>query len=86
MENPDLVPRSEESQGSCSDKKVKLGSDPTQAPSMGGQADRVKSTTKKSEIQCYKCKEYGHKCFDDPPTKQDRGATLTARASRSPTG
>jgi len=51
MENQDLTPHSKESQGSCSNKKVKLGSDPTQAPSIGGQADEDKSTTKKSEIK-----------------------------------
>ena len=69
MENQDLVPYSEESQGSCSNNKAKLESDSIQAPSMGGQADRVKSTTKKSEIQCYKCKKYGHKCSACPNRK-----------------
>ena len=69
MENPDLAVLSKESQGSHSNKRIKLGSDPTQAPSIGGQADRVKSTTKKSEIQCYKCKEYGHKCSACPNRK-----------------
>ena len=86
MDNRDLVPHFEESQGSCSNKKVKLEIDPTRAPNLRGQAEEVKSTPKKIEIKCYKCKEYGHKCSDDPPTKQDRGAALTARASRSPTG
>ena len=62
MENPDLAPHSEESQGSCSNEKAKLGPDPTQAPSLRGQANEVKSIT----IKCYKCKEYGHKCSACP--------------------
>ena len=66
MENQDLVPHSEESQESCSNKEAKLQTDSIQAPSMGGQADETKSTPKKSKIQCYQCKEYGHKCFACP--------------------
>ena len=62
MDNRDLVPHSEESQGSCSNEKAKLGPDPTQAPSLRGQANEVKSIT----IKCYKCKEYGHKCSACP--------------------
>ena len=69
MENQDLIPHSEESQRSCSNKKAKLESDSIQAPSMGGQADEAKSTPKKSEIKCYKCKEYGHKCSACPNRK-----------------
>ena len=69
MENQDLVLHSEESQGSCSNKKAKLESDSIQAPSMGGQVDEAKSTPKKSKIQCYKCKEYGHKCSACPNRK-----------------
>ena len=72
MENQDLVPYSEESQGSCSNKKAKLESDSIQAPSMGGQADEAKSTPKKSEIKCYKCKEYGHKCSACPNRKNKK--------------
>ena len=69
MENQDLVPHSEESQGGCSNKKDMLESNPIQAPSMGGQANEAKSTPKKSEIKCYKCKEYGHKCSACPNRK-----------------
>ena len=69
MENQDLVPHSEESQESCSNKKAKLESDSIQAPSLRGQADKVKSTLKKSEVKCYKCKEYGHKCSACPNRK-----------------
>ena len=69
MENQDLVPHSKESQGSCSNKKDMLESNPIQAPSMGGQANEAKSTPKKSEIKCYKCKEYGHKCSACPNRK-----------------
>ena len=69
MDNRDLVPHSEESQGSCSNKKVKLEIDPTRAPNLRGQADEVKSTPKKIEIKCYKCKEYGHKCSTFPNRK-----------------
>ena len=87
MENQDLIPHSEESQESCSNKKAKLELDFIQAPSLRGQADEVKSTLKKSEDKCYKCKKYGHKSSDVIPLrKQGRGAALTARASRSPTG
>ena len=69
MDNRDLVPHSEESQGSCSNKKVKLEIDPTRAPNLRGQADEVKSTLKKSEVKCYKCKEYGRKCSTCPNRK-----------------
>ena len=72
MENQDLIPYSEESQGSCSNKKAKLESDSIQAPSMGGQVDEAKSTPKKSKIQCYKCKEYGHKCSACPNRKNKK--------------
>jgi len=77
MENQDLIPHSEESQESCSNKKAKLQTDSIQAPNMGGQADKTKSTPKKSEVKCYKCKEYGHKCSDVIPTNK-------ARQRRSP--
>ena len=69
MEDQDLIPHSEECQGSCSNKKAKLESDSIQAPSMGGQVYEAKSTPKKSKIQCYKCKEYGHKCSACPNRK-----------------
>ena len=69
MENPDLAPLSKESQGSHSNKRIKLGSDPTQASNMKEQAAEAKSTTKESEIKCYKCKEYGHKCSACPNRK-----------------
>ena len=36
------------------------------------QADEAKSTPKKSEIKCYKCKEYGHKSSDVIPTNEAR--------------
>ena len=36
---------------------------------MEEQAAEAKSTTKKSEIKCYKCKEYGHKCPACPNRK-----------------
>ena len=36
---------------------------------MKEQADEAKSTTKKGEIKCYKCKEYGHKCSACPNWK-----------------
>ena len=66
MENQDIASHSEEPQGGCSNKKAKLESDCIQAPSMGGQVDKAKSTTKKNKIQCYKCKEYVHKCSACP--------------------
>ena len=69
MENQDLVPHSEESQESCSNKKAKLQTYSIQAPSMARQANKTKSTPKKSKIQCYKCKEYGHKCSACPNRK-----------------
>ena len=69
METQDLVLHSKDSQGSCPNKKVKLESDPTRAPSMEEQTDEVKSTPKKIEIKCYKCKEYGHKCSACPNRK-----------------
>ena len=69
MENQDLAPHSEESQGSHPIKKVKQGLDPTRATNMEEQADEAKSTKKKSEIKCYKCKEYGHKCSACPNRK-----------------
>ena len=69
MENPDLAPLSKESQGSHSNKRIKLGSDPTQASNMKEQAAEAKSTMKESEIKCYKCKEYGHKCSACPNQK-----------------
>ena len=66
MDNKDLIPHSEESQGGCSSKdRVR----PYSSTKHGGQADEVKSTTEKSEIQCYKCKEYGHKSFGCPSRK-----------------
>jgi len=36
---------------------------------MKEQAAEAKSTTKESEIKCYKCKEYGHKCSACPNQK-----------------
>ena len=69
MENPDLAVLSKESQGSHSNKRIKLGSDPTQASNMKEQAAEAKNTTKESEIKCYKCKEYGHKCPACPNRK-----------------
>ena len=48
MENQDLIPHSEESQESCSNKKAKLQTDSIQAPNMGGQADNTKSTRRKA--------------------------------------
>ena len=72
MENQDLALHSEESQGSCSNKRVKLEIDPTRAPSLRGQADEAKSTPKKSEVKCYKCKEYGHKCSACPNRKNKK--------------
>ena len=69
MENPDLAVLSKESQGSHSNKRIKLGSDPTQASNMKEQAAEAKSTMKESEIKCYKCKEYGHKCSACPNWK-----------------
>ena len=72
MEDQDLIPYSEESQGSCFDKKAKLESDSIQAPSKGGQVDEAKSTPKKSETKCYKCKEYGHKCSACPNRKNKK--------------
>ena len=56
MENPDLAPLSKEYQGSHSNKRIKLGSDPTQTSNMKEQVVEAKSTTKESEIKCYKCK------------------------------
>ena len=50
MENQDLIPHSEESQESCSNKKAKLQTDSIQAPSMPRQANKTKSTPKKSKI------------------------------------
>ena len=44
---------------------------------MEEQATEAKSTPKKSEVKCYKSKEYGHKCFDVIPTNE-------ARQRRSP--
>ena len=52
MENQDLVPHSEESHGSCSNKKDKLELDPTWASNMEEQATEAKSTPKKSEVKC----------------------------------
>ena len=72
MENQDLVPHSKESQERCSNKNAKLVSDSIQAPSLRGQADEVRSTLKKSEDKCYKCKKYGHKSSDVIPTNEPR--------------
>ena len=71
-ENQDLIPHSEESKGGCSNKKDKLESNPTRASNMEEQATEAKSTPKKSEVKCYRCKEYGHKCSDVIPTNEAR--------------
>ena len=44
---------------------------------MEEQATKAKSTPKKSEVKCYKCKEYGHTFSDVIPTNE-------ARQRRSP--
>ena len=71
MDNQDLAPHSKESQGSYSHKRVKIGTDLTQASNLKEQAE-AKSTTKRSEIQCHKCKEYGHKYSACPNRKTKR--------------
>ena len=87
MENQDLVLHSEESHESCSNKKAKLELDFIQAPSLRGQADEVKGTLKKSEVKCTSARSIDTRApMSYPPPKQGRGAALTARASRSPTG
>ena len=68
MDNQYLSPHSKESQGSYSHKRVKIGTDLTQASNLKEQAE-AKSTTKRSEIQCHKCKEYGHKYSACPNQK-----------------
>ena len=44
---------------------------------MEEQGTEAKSIPKKSEVKCYRCKEYGHKCSDVIPTNE-------ARQRRSP--
>ena len=46
-----------------------IGIDPIRAPHQEELDAEAKCTTKKSEIQCYKCKEYGHKSFGCPSRK-----------------
>ena len=82
MDNQDLAPHSKESQGSYSHKRVKIGTDLTQASNLKEQAE-AKSTTKRSEIQCHKCKEYGHKCSACPNGRsEDKEKHTPARRTR----